>query len=49
VTLNVTLTLWLGSTRPELIGLGATVGLMAGFLALFVVARSRRHRWLEQG
>jgi putative peptidoglycan lipid II flippase len=47
--INVSLTLGLGSKRPELIGLGASVGLMAGFLALFAMAHTSRRRWLQQG
>jgi putative peptidoglycan lipid II flippase len=47
--INVTLTLGLGSMRPELIGLGASVGLMTGFLALFAMAHASRRRWLQQG
>ena len=39
VLVNVALTLWLHSSKPQLIGLGASVGLMAGFLALFGGAR----------
>lgn len=46
--LNVTLTLRLHSHRPELIGLGSSVGLLAGFAALFAMAHMGRRRWLEQ-
>ena len=49
VMFNVTLTLWLHSHRPQLIGLGASLGLLAGFLVLFAIARASRTRWLEQG
>jgi putative peptidoglycan lipid II flippase len=49
VTCNVTLTLWLHSYRPELIGLGASLGLLTGFLVLFAVAHTNRRRWLAQG
>jgi putative peptidoglycan lipid II flippase len=47
VLVNVTLTLWLHSLQPQLIGLGASVGLMVGFLALFVAAHASRKRWMR--
>ncbi len=47
--LNVALTLRLHSQRPELIGLGSSVGLLAGFAALFAMAHTGRERWLRQG
>ncbi len=47
--LNVALTLRLHSQRPELIGLGSSVGLLAGFAALFAMAHTGRARWLRQG
>jgi len=47
VVVNVALTLWLHSFRPQLIGLGASLGLLTGFLALFAVAHANRARWLE--
>jgi peptidoglycan biosynthesis protein MviN/MurJ (putative lipid II flippase) len=47
--LNVTLTLRIHSHRPELIGLGSSVGLLAGFAALFAMAHTERRRWLKQG
>ncbi len=46
---NVTLTLRIHSHRPELIGLGPSVGLLAGFAALFAMAHMGRQRWLKQG
>ena len=49
VLINVTLTLRLHSYRPELIGLGASVGLITGFLVLFVTAHTSRSRWLQKG
>ena len=49
VILNVSITLGLHTVRPDLLGLGASVGLMAGFLALFAIAHVSRSRWLEQG
>jgi putative peptidoglycan lipid II flippase len=45
---NVTLTLWLHSHRPQLIGLGASLGLLTGFVVLFAMAHTRRGRWLAQ-
>jgi putative peptidoglycan lipid II flippase len=47
--LNVTLTLRMHSHRPELIGFGSSVGLFAGFAALFAMAHTGRRRWLLQG
>jgi len=49
VLINVTLTLRTGSFRPEFLGLGASVGLLCGFLVLFAMAHTSRKRWLEQG
>ena len=46
VLVNVALTLSLNSANPQLIGLGASVGLMAGFLALFAAAHASRKRWM---
>jgi len=47
--INVAITLRLGPYHPEYLGLGASVGLMCGFLVLFVVAHTSRKRWLKQG
>jgi putative peptidoglycan lipid II flippase len=47
--LNVAITLRLRSFRPEWLGLGASVGLMAGFVVLFAIAHAGRRRWLEPG
>ena len=44
---NVALTLWIHTYQPQLIGLGASAGLMAGFTALFVIAHVRRRVWLQ--
>lgn len=46
---NVAVTLSLPAGRPELLGVGATAGVTAGFLALFAMAHMGRRRWLEQG
>jgi putative peptidoglycan lipid II flippase len=43
---NVAFTLALHSHQPQWIGLGATVGLLLGFLTLFVLMHSGRKRWL---
>jgi len=48
VMVNVTLTLWLHSNAPQWIGLGASVGLLAGFAVLFAMAHAGRRRWLEE-
>jgi putative peptidoglycan lipid II flippase len=49
VLINVVLTVRTGSFRPEFLGLGASVGLMSGFLVLFAIAHIMRQRWLKQG
>jgi putative peptidoglycan lipid II flippase len=49
VLINVAIMVRSGPARPELLGMGASIGLMAGFLTLFVVAHCLRKRWLEQG
>jgi putative peptidoglycan lipid II flippase len=49
VFLNVAISVRLDSSRPELIGLGASIGLITGFAVLFLTARVRRKQWLEQG
>ncbi|MGA3042948.1 MAG: lipid II flippase MurJ [Bryobacteraceae bacterium] len=46
VLVNVALTFWLHSLQPQWIGLGASVGFMAGFLALFAAAHGSRKRWM---
>ena len=47
--LNVAITLRLHSFRPEWIGLGASLGLMAGFVVLFAIAHAGRRKWLDPG
>jgi putative peptidoglycan lipid II flippase len=49
VLLNVMVTLRLRSLRPELIGVGSTVGLLAGAAILFVMAHLSRKRWSDRG
>ncbi len=48
VMCNMVVTFWLNSSRPELLGLGASSGLMLGFLALFAAAHGSRKRWMAQ-
>jgi putative peptidoglycan lipid II flippase len=48
VLVNVALTLWLHSSNPQWIGLGASLGLMAGFLVLFAAAHASRKRWMAE-
>jgi putative peptidoglycan lipid II flippase len=43
---NLALTFSLDSRQPQWIGLGATMGLFAGFLVLFTMAHASRRRWL---
>jgi putative peptidoglycan lipid II flippase len=47
LTLNVAITLGLHSFRPEWIGLGPSVGLIAGFAVLFALAHAGRRKWLH--
>jgi putative peptidoglycan lipid II flippase len=49
VVVNVVVSLRLGPNRPEYIGLGSSIGLAAGFVALFVMAHISRKQWLAQG
>jgi putative peptidoglycan lipid II flippase len=46
---NVTLTLRMHSFRPELIGIGSSLGLLLGGAALFVIVHVNRKRWLAEG
>lgn len=48
VLVNIVLTVRAGSFRPELLGLGASIGLMIGFLLLFTIAHTSRKGWLRQ-
>ena len=45
VLLNVTLTLRVHPAQPEWLGVGSSVGLLAGFLALFALLHSARKGW----
>jgi hypothetical protein len=38
--------LWLDSSKPQLIGLGPSLGLLVGFAVLLAMARANRRRWL---
>ena len=49
VVFNVTFTLRLQSVRPELVGVGSSLGLLAGFGLVFLLMHAYRRRWLEQG
>jgi putative peptidoglycan lipid II flippase len=49
VVVNVAVSLRLGPNRPEYIGLGSSIGLVAGFVVLFVMTHLSRKRWLSRG
>jgi len=34
---------------PELVGVGSSLGLLAGFAVLFLMMRANRQKWLAQG
>jgi len=42
VMVNVAVTLWMRSSRPELLGVGASIGLLIGFAVLFFAMRADR-------
>lgn len=46
VLVNATLTLKLGFSQPERLGIGASAGTMAGFAVLFLMVHWNRRRWL---
>jgi len=48
VLVNAALTLWLKDAKPEYIGLGPSIGLLAAFALLFVSAHGRRRRWIRE-
>ena len=48
LVVNVAVTLWMGNPQPQLIGLGASLGLLAGFSTLFGLARANRPKWLAE-
>jgi putative peptidoglycan lipid II flippase len=45
--INVTLTVRMHSFRPELVGIGSSIGLLAGFAVLFLMLHGSRKRWLS--
>ncbi len=45
---NVAFTAWAHNPQPQYIGLGASLGLMAGFLAVFGLAHACRGKWLAE-
>jgi putative peptidoglycan lipid II flippase len=47
VAVNVAFLLWAGEPRPEFIGLGASIGFLCAFAALFAMLHARRSRWLS--
>jgi putative peptidoglycan lipid II flippase len=48
VMVNVAISVRLGTLRPEYIGLGSSIGLLAGFAVLFAMAHNSRKQWLSQ-
>ena len=48
VLVNVAVTLSMPTGRPAFLGLGATAGVTAGFVALFGMAHMDRRRWLKE-
>jgi putative peptidoglycan lipid II flippase len=46
VLVNATLTLRLGLSQPEWLGIGASAGTLAGFAVLFLMVHWNRKRWL---
>jgi putative peptidoglycan lipid II flippase len=48
VLVNAGVTIAIRSWRPELVGLGATLGLFAGFATLFALTHTTRKQWTEQ-
>jgi putative peptidoglycan lipid II flippase len=46
LVVNVIVTLSARTPQPQFIGLGASLGLLAGFLFVFVTARISRKSWL---
>ncbi|SRR5581483_699665 len=48
VILNIAITVSIHSHKPQLLGLGASAGLMAAFLFVFFLSRFDRRRWLGE-
>lgn len=49
VLLNVLITVRISQSQPALLGLGASIGVTAGFFTLFAMAHMERRRMLQQG
>lgn len=49
VLVNAGLTLRLGTSQPEWIGAGASIGALSGFAVLFLLVLWNRRRWLDEG
>ncbi len=49
VLVNAALTLRIGSSQPQWIGIGASAGALAGFGVLFFLELINRRRWLKEG
>ena len=48
VLVNASISVRLGPARPEYLGLGSSVGLIAGFAVLFAITHITRRNWLAQ-
>lgn len=48
VLVNAAISVRLGATRPEYIGLGSSAGLITGFVVLFVMTHLGRRQWLPR-
>jgi putative peptidoglycan lipid II flippase len=49
VLVNVMVTVRIGSSQPQWIGIGASVGALTGFAVLFSIVLWNRKRWLAEG
>ncbi len=43
---NVAFTLWMRSSEPQWLGVGASLGLLLGFVVLFTMVHAGRKRWV---
>ena len=48
LAVNVALTLWMRAHQPQFLGVGASTGLLAGFVFLWLASGFRRKHWLQQ-
>jgi len=48
VLVNVTLTLRVHPSQPQMIGVGSSAGLLLGFFTLFGILHASRKRWLRE-